>query len=102
MSKPLKETKAFKILKEISLANRGLTNKELAKRIVGVSDSRHPEYRRISDYVNKMEKRGFLKKIGYERNPLARDYPVRETTKKGESYLKLARKGAEYGPKIRT
>jgi len=101
-SKPLKETKTFKILKEISLANRGLTNKELAKRLAGVSDSSYPEYRRLMWNVCRMDERGYLKTVGYEPDPLNQDHPIRDITEKGEEYLKLARKGAVYGPKIRS
>jgi len=102
MSKPLKETKTFKILKEISLEGRGLTNKELARRILGTTDSRRKEYKRLADFVRKLEERRYLKTVGYEENPLNRDSPVRNLTKMGRNYLKLARKGAEYGPKVRT
>jgi len=100
--KPLKETKMYNILKEIELAGRGLTNKELAERIVGVSDYEHPEYHRIASYIHKMEERGFLEKVGYEEDPLTRNHPRRDITERGESFLKLARSGAEYAPKVRT
>jgi len=100
MSRPLKETKAFRILREIELAGRGLTNREVSERIAGVSDSRHPEYMRIRTYLAKLEKRGYLKKVGYEPDPLNQDHPIRDIAERGKNYLKLAREGATYEPKV--
>jgi len=86
----------FEILKEISLAEKdGLTNRELSKRIIGISDSSRLGYKRLSALVSKLEERGYLKKVGEKENPLARNSPIRDIAKRGESFLQFARKRGE-------
>ncbi|KXB08006.1 hypothetical protein AKJ56_02030, partial [candidate division MSBL1 archaeon SCGC-AAA382N08] len=73
----------------------GLTNKELAERIIGISDSSRLGYKRLSALVSKLEKRGYLKKVGEKENSLARNSPVRDVAKRGESFLQFAKKRGE-------
>jgi len=98
MSKPLKETKTFKILKEISLEGRGLTNKELARRILGTTDSRREEYKRLADFVRKLEERRYLKTVGYEENPLESGLPRKEPYKDGKELPQACEEGSRVWP----